>query len=337
MQNNKTGSQSTNEQIMTLNFLVMKHICETLLPANPLAKEVAGMPMLKALGMDRQLEDHEEQFIRPFLRTMGYKTEEFSEEDDYYTELPLPNPKMAEVADRLSAWWLTYSAACKERSIVQAKIDQIFANYGFKSEGIYSTYDAAYERFDKLMSLVSGETFTSVYDKLSKNPFIDYVAPGKRPASYSVSVSIFKVGTYCGISDTSNPPETYHMPMQLVTGNPAVIGKNLFRVVGLMANSLIDGGFSSTHQVQNLTICKNGQKFISIPIQFTREDDGSEKSLSDSYRESNKDWERSYALEYGKLEVIRSDRLLLKSISDAMPEKDRFAFLAAHFSQDLGL
>jgi hypothetical protein len=337
MQNNKIGTTPAREQIMTLNFLVMKHICETLLPANPLSPKVAGLSLLAALGKDRGLQEDEEAFIRPFLKTLGYKTDEYSEDDDCISYLHLPNTEMATLVDRLSSWWQTYSAACKERSIVQSDMDQVFANYGFKSEGLFSTYDAAYDQFDKLISLVCGEAFTSVYDKVSKNPFIDYVAQGKRPASYSVSVSIYKIGTYCGITDSSNPPETYHMPMQLVTGSPSVIGKNLFRVVGLTANSLVDGGFSSTHRVDKLTICKNGQKFINIPLEFTREDDGGEKSISDSFTEYNKDWERSYSLDYSKLEVIRSDQLLLKSISDAMPEKDKFAFLAAHFSQDLGL
>ena len=337
MQNNKTGIQPASEQIMTLNFLVMKHICETLLPAHPLPKEVAGLSLLSAIGEEEELGDDEAYFIRPFLKTIGYKTEEFTGEDDCITYLDLPNPELAEVVDRLNTWWLGYSAACKERSIVQAAIDQVFANYGFKSEGLYSTYDSAYEQFDKLMTMVCGESFTSVYDKVSKNPFIDYVAKGKRPTSYSISVSLYKIGTYCGITDSSSPPETYHIPMQLVTGNPAVIGRNLFRVVGLMANSLIDGGFASTHNVSNLTICKNGQKFIDIPIKFSREEDDGEKSVTDTYKEANKKWDLSYSLYYSGLEVIRSDRLLLKSIADAMPEKEMFAFLAAHFSQDLGL
>jgi hypothetical protein len=337
MQNNKTGSQPASEQIMTLNFLVMKHICETLLPTNPLSKEVACLSLLSAISQHRGLEDDEDQFIRAFLKTIGYKTDEFCGEDNCTTYLDLPNPEMAEVINRLNTWWLGYSAACKEHSIVQASIDQVFANYGLKSEGLHSAYDQAYEQFDKLMTVLCGESFTSVYDKISKNPFIDYVAKGKRPTSYSVSVSLYKIGTYCGITDSSNPPETFYIPMQLVTGNPAVIGKNLFRVVGLMANSLIDGGYSSTHKVSNLIICKNGQKFIDIPLMFTREEDDDEKSVSDTYLEANKKWDLSYSLFYSGLEVIRSDRLLLKSISDAMPEKDKFAFLAAHFSQDLGL
>ena len=338
MQKNNTVNQAASDQIMTLNFLVMKHICETLLPSNPLSTEQAGLQLIDAVGFEPNpdFEGEDELLVMSFLKTIGYKTDEVHEDDDWVAEIPLPNPVMADVVEKLKAWWSGYSSGCKTGSIGYSSIDVIFANYGQKSEGRSDIYDCCFEHFDKLMMILCGETFNSVYDKITRNPFIDFVAPGKRYNTYSVSVSLFKREQHCGITDTTIPAQGFYLPMQLVTANPAVIGKNLTRMIGRSANSLVDGGFAGSHMLTDLTICKNGQKFVNLPVSFVFNIEGAD-NVEAAYLQTNQEWETLYELDFHSLEVIRSDRLLLKTISDAMPEKDKFAFLAAHFSQDLGL
>lgn len=341
MPTNTARFQSANEQVMTLNFLVMKHICETLLPSHLPNSALADQTLMEVLGTDHEIddkdhkfEDYEGRFIKIFLGAIGFDANE--EDGEISVIRPLPNPPFSEVVSRFDTWWRTYSSTCKDQSIVYSPMDSIFACYGEKSHGTHSDYDFTYECFDKLISAICGETFTSVWERIRSNPFIDYVAPGKRPNAYSVDVMLFKKDTYCNYSDTSFPAENFYLQMQLVTANPAVIGSNLHRLVGLIATSLVKGGFSSSHCVTDLVICKNGQRFIKLPVSLKPlKDNGAE--FHESFEENNKEWRLGYELDFSRLEVIRSNEFLIKSISNALPEKDRFSFLGSHFSADLGV
>jgi len=333
MPNNTTSTQSINEQIMTLNFLVMKHICEVLIPEYLLDPAIASQTIMEILGKDQELDDDEERFIRTFLRATGFET--YEPHDGVLFIAPLPNPTIYDVVIGLKTWWEAYSNICKDQSIAHSPMDAIFACYGEKAQGTHSASDISYECFDTVISAMCGEKFTSVWNKITKNPFLDYVAPGKRPNAYSVDVMLFKKDTYCHISDTDLPAENFYLQMQLVTASPSVIGKNLSRLVGLMATSLVQGGFSSSHCVTDLIICKNRQRFIKIPVKLNPlRTDGTE--FGEDFEENNKEWQRGYELDFSRLEVIRSNEFLLKSISDALPEKDRYPFLGSHFSADLG-
>lgn len=347
MPKNTTSTQSTNEQIMTLNFLVMKHICEILVPvylpdpniSRQTLSEVFGndqvlQTLREGLDNDQLLDEDEERFVRNFIRAIGL--EMYEVDDELLSLAPLPNPTISDVVIGLRTWWQDYSIKCKDQSIVYSPMDAIFACYGEKAQGTHSASDISYEYFDKLISVICGETFTSVWNKVTKNPFIDYVAPGKRPNAYSIDVMLFKKATYCDVSDTDVPAENFYLQMQLVTANPSVIGKNLSRLVGLTATSLVHGRFSSSHCVTDLIICKNGQRFIKLPISLKPMEMNGTKFHED-FDENNKEWQRGYELDFSRLEVIRSNEFLLKSISDALPEKDRYSFLGSHFSADLGI
>ena len=344
MGNNKICDKAVEEQIMSLNFLVMKHICEILLPVQHYDSELPIQTLSEALDIIIGFEIRDSEFVLGrFLKLIGFKRDPNRiaygsglHSDLDYLEL---DPLISEITERLILWWTDYSADCCKHSIVYTDLDDIFVKYGTLVSG-KNNFWLEFALFDKLILTICGETFTSVYHKIIKSPFLNDANKYKFDITYSISVSIYREEDYCTVADEKIPAFTYSLPMQLITVNPESIGENLIRFIGITAKYLVRGGLSSLNRIHSLTISKNLQEIVCIPVEFdffVSKSYEAPSPIEAAYFRSNNNWESSYSLNFSQIVVICSDSYLVKVISDSMSEKDRFAFLGGHFSSDLGL
>lgn len=315
--------KSSDDHLVTINYLVMRHVCENLMP-NMSSSQAVESSSLKDL-LSSWTTDYwgDEKAYSSFLDAIGVKSDKAA---------------LLDVRAKLIEWWELYSERSKSEGVFHSEINHTFMAYHSRKPGVLCSDVENYERLDNLIRLLCGEKFCDIYEKIVSNPFLDNATNGGNPNVYSVSVRICRQEYYCFQGHADVPAKIHEVPLQMVSKNLQFIGSNLLELAGRTAQSLVDAGISENHFVDSLIIMKNGVEFFKLPLEVRSTWSGKpEDPIPTGCHDANACWRKYYALNFRKVKVVRRDVSLMEGIAKGMSSHDRLQFLTGHFGSELGL
>lgn len=316
--------------MVSMNYLVMLHICEKILPSIDHPHELLNSTVSEVVSaFDEKYSAYDLIFITDFLSSItGVNGLQYSE------------ISVRELLSTLKDWWDQYTADQQPAPHVKEPILKLIKQLPQRQEDFCSYEEPSHEAFNQLVKVICGESFSSIAYRVMENPFVGFTkATGVKNDFYSITVNLEFItdpnDTYPGCPS----PHLECFPMIAISGNPARIGNSLKPAITHAANYLVAENYGAEAKVTGLVVSKNNRVYMTIPVSINGEDCRvcEEERLGKRLLVANHQPEDIYGLDFKKMKVEMSDPLFVDKLCAGLNENDQYYFKAGHFQCDLGI
>lgn len=316
--------------MVSLNYLVMLHICEKILPSVEHPQELLSATVREAVSaFDKDDGACDLRVVTDFLTTItGVDGLDYSE------------VSVGEMLVTLQDWWGKYKAADQPAPHVQQTVLKLIEQLPSNQAAFAGYNDPGHTTFDQLIKVICGESFSGIAYRVMENPFVGFTkTPEAKKDFYSITANIEFLtdsdGTHRGIAS----PYVDRIPMIAISGNPARIGSSLKPALIHAANYLLEENFGALASVSELVICKNNKVYMTLPVSLNHEHPRmcEQHMMEDWFLVANKYPEDIYGIDFKKMKVLTSDPLFVDKLCEGLKENEQYYFKAGHFQADLGV
>ena len=317
--------------MVSLNYLVMLHICEKILPSVEHPQELLNATIRESVSAFNQGDSPEcdLRVVTDFLTTIS------GVDGLDYSEI-----SVGELLSTLQDWWNKYKAADQPAPHVQQTVLKLIEQLPSTQAAFDGYTEPGHATFDQLIKVVCGESFSSIAYRVMENPFVGFTkTPEAKKDFYSITANIEFITDADATHPGSPSPYVECLPMIAISGNPARIGSSLKPALIHAANYLLEENFGAMASVSELVVCKNNKIYMTLPISLNRADSRmcEQNMMEDWFLVANKHPEDIYGIDFKKMKVLTSDPLFVDKLCEGLKENEQYYFKAGHFQADLGV